>query len=639
MVGFAGNKAYYVSSVKFGLVAAKVNTTAYSVGNIRTDGAAAAGSRRAYVCIQAGTTGTGVSLTSTVGAITTDGTVKWQEASGWPVLNGDTVNTSLWSDTKQIAVSLGHVIMNTAKTRVAICRIAGTATLSSEPTFSLGSDTVDGTVTWFCIATAAYASWSCPAETMGDMVRLFAPTFDDPTTNVFVGSDHNGSTPNTFAGGATPQGVNFTSVGYGNVPPLNSDVTAGAVETYTTGATDCWNFAPSTSTSKPTGVFSGITFKSSSNSAGTTMNFGANVSTFLENCKLWKAGNGSAGAIGASAGLTLIVELKNTVFKFGATTDQISFGSGFFTWRDTLSAIDLTGSVPTTLFNPTAVGVFVKGVDLSGITGTILATNASGQWLFENCKLNPSVTTVGGNPGRFGRVRFVRCSNGTNRGYSEIWDYYGRLITKTDVVRTGGAVVSAQSISWLITTTANISLGSDFRCLPLQIANTKTGSSSTATMYGIINAAALPTNADIYMDTTYLGDAAVTEGYSTSSRAASVLAAASNLTADTSAWDSGILARANTHAYVTGDIIKVASNPGRIFFCTSGGTSAGSEPVGYASAVDGGSVTDSGATFRAGVRFSWTTTFTAQLTGLLAIVVRAAKVSTSWYIDPFINVA
>lgn len=638
MVGFAGNKAYYVSSVKFALIAAKVNTTSYSVGNIRIDGAASAGSKRAYVCIQAGTTGTGVSLTSTVGAITTDGSVKWQECSGWPALNGDTTNTSLWSDTKQIAVSLGHVIMNAAKTRVAICRIAGTATLSSEPLFSLGSDTVDGTVTWFCFATAAYAAWATPAETISDMGTLLAPTFDDPTTNMFVGSDHAGSTPNKVGGGAAAQGINLTSVGYGHVPPTSADVAAGAVETYTTSAADAFNFGISVSVSKPTGIISGITFKSSSNSNATVMQFGANVATFLENCVLWKAGTGSSGEIGCNSQQVEIIELKNTKFKFGAVTDAIAFRSGFILWRDTLSAIDATGSIPTTLFNGTAVSMAIKGVDLSQITGTLVQSNSSGQWLFENCKLNPSVTTVGGNPGRFGRIRFVRCSNGTNRGYSEIWDYYGKLITKTDVVRTGGAVVSAQSISWLITTTANISLGSDFRCMPLQIANTKTGTSSTVTMYGIINAAALPTNADLYMDSTYLGDPAVTEGYATTTRASDVLATPSNLTADTSAWDSGILARSNTHAYVTGDIIKVASNPGRIFFCTSGGTSAGSEPVGYASAVDGGSVTDSGATFRAGVRFSFSTTLTAQLTGLLAVVVRAAKQSTSWYIDPFINV-
>ena len=60
--------------------------------------------------------------------------------------------------------------------------------------------------------------------------------------------------------------------------------------------------------------------------------------------------------------------------------------------------------------------------------------------------------------------------------------------------------------------------------------------------------------------------------------------------------DSAATARQNSHAYAVGDVIKLPTNPGRVFFCTDGRHVAGSEPGGYATAVDGGSVTDGGAT-------------------------------------------
>jgi hypothetical protein len=94
--------------------------------------------------------------------------------------------------------------------------------------------------------------------------------------------------------------------------------------------------------------------------------------------------------------------------------------------------------------------------------------------------------------------------------------------------------------------------------------------------------------------------------------------------ADTSGWDTGVTARANSHAYSVGDIIKTSSNPGRILFCTaSSGNSAASEPGGYATAVDGGSVTDGSCTFRAGSRFLMTVSVTPQMQGFIYTHVRA----------------
>ena len=82
---------------------------------------------------------------------------------------------------------------------------------------------------------------------------------------------------------------------------------------------------------------------------------------------------------------------------------------------------------------------------------------------------------------------------------------------------------------------------------------------------------------------------------------------------------------------------KVASNPGRIFFVTAQtGASASSEPAGFASAVDGGSVTDGGVTWRAAMRFKMAVTLSSpqpQMAGLMAAYPKVAKASAAYYLD------
>ncbi len=76
-----------------------------------------------------------------------------------------------------------------------------------------------------------------------------------------------------------------------------------------------------------------------------------------------------------------------------------------------------------------------------------------------------------------------------------------------------------------------------------------------------------------------------------------------------------------------------------MFFCTTAGTTAGSEPAGYATAVDGGSVTDNTAVFRAATRQKLSVTITPQLKGFLHARVMLAKASTTIYVDPKLAVA
>jgi hypothetical protein len=78
-----------------------------------------------------------------------------------------------------------------------------------------------------------------------------------------------------------------------------------------------------------------------------------------------------------------------------------------------------------------------------------------------------------------------------------------------------------------------------------------------------------------------------------------------------------------------------------LFVCTIAGTSASSEPGGYATAIDGGTVTDGGATFKAMWRFKQTVaTGTVRLAGLITVYPNVGKASLNGiYIDPMITLS
>jgi hypothetical protein len=173
--------------------------------------------------------------------------------------------------------------------------------------------------------------------------------------------------------------------------------------------------------------------------------------------------------------------------------------------------------------------------------------------------------------------------------------------------------------------------------MPIAVWNSVTATNRTVTLQGAYNGTALPNNNDLWIEVDYLGTASSTDGTRATTGIANPLSSPSALTASTMAWDSAATARANSTAYVIGNFIKLASNPGRLFICTANGTSAGSEPAGYATAVDGGSVTDGGATFRALVRFSIAVTLSTpqpQEAGYIVTYIKGVKLSSTFWVDP-----
>ncbi len=421
----------------------------------------------------------------------------------------------------------------------------------------------------------------------------------------------------------------------GTVPPVSADLRTTATIS-TTGASNITNAGTGT-------VCYGIEFKAGSGAS--TANVANSGGWKMIACKLTLNNTSASSAITASGGGTgRRTEWVNTVCTFGATGQRIAATSSHLIWRDTASALG-GATFPTNLFVPSAEGCIIElqNLDLSALGSgkTIFGTPVSlALCSIRDCKLGASVTicTAPTSPNLL-EVYVSRADSAGTNYIEQLHLYQGAQTDETVIVRTSGNSDGTTAKSMKVVTTANCRWQVPFNCTPIVIWNDTSGSGKTATIEGVFNAAALPTNEDVWFEVSYPSDASYPIGSTVSGGKADLLASASNLTASTVAWDSLVTARANSTAYSLGDVRKVASNSGRIFFCTTAGTSAGSEPAGYATAVDGGSVTDNTAVFRAGVRFKQAVSFTPQMKGPVTVYPRVGKVSATVYIDPLITVA
>ncbi len=423
----------------------------------------------------------------------------------------------------------------------------------------------------------------------------------------------------------------------GTVPPVSADLrTTATISTTGNNAQTITGVA----------YYYGIIFNGgTSGTGGTFIASTAGNSIKFENCSIRKGSTSAALiTIGPTTGSALVL-LKNTTFQFAAATSNISIRSCMLKWSATASAI--LGTVPTTLFAPSTGGggatVTLDGVDLSvlGSGNTIVgAGNASQNYVLKDCKLGASVVVATPPTNPAGADTYLaRCDSAGTNYRTEKYTYEGSQVTETVVIRTGGAAIGTVGLSTKIVTTANSNWTSPYRALLDSAWNAVTASNVGVTIEGVWNSASLPNNDQIWFDVGYLGASGNPLASFANGSKADNLASGSALTASTQAWDSLVTARANSTAYSLGDIRKVASNSGRIFFCTTAGTSAGSEPAGYATAVDGGSVTDNTAVFRAATRFKQTVTLSspqpAQV-GSLYVYVKAALATSTFYIDPAI---
>jgi len=368
----------------------------------------------------------------------------------------------------------------------------------------------------------------------------------------------------------------------GSVPPVSADLrTTGQIATTANNTINlggAW-------------VVDGLIFHCGiTGSAGSPVLNIANVAErpiLMRNCAL-RNGSTAGGAI--VLGLVWVgsfIELRNTTMQWAGTANGLTI-SGTVHWLDTVSAI--TGATfPTTLISPTTTrggSLLAQGVDLSALgTGKTIVGNGSAtansiSIVFQDCKFNASVTKAATPTSAGGMFpEFIRCgSTGINYDY-ERYRYQGTQTIETTIVRTGGASDGVTPIAWKIITTANSRWALPFLCPPIAIWNTIDGSAVTVTVEGIWGGGAVPNNDDIWIEVEYLGDNASPQASFQKSTKADNLATGSALASSTETW--------------------------------------------------GGSTT----------KFKMTATFTPQQPGFIYVHVRAAKASSTFYVDPKIAVS
>lgn len=182
-----------------------------------------------------------------------------------------------------------------------------------------------------------------------------------------------------------------------------------------------------------------------------------------------------------------------------------------------------------------------SGCDFSLASASLgLVWNAYGrvEIIFRNCKLPAS---WGGTIASFistelCRISLYNCSSGATVYPSIITTLRGTITADTTVVRTNGAYDGTTQISWKFSASSTryplVSLDSD----PIIVWNSITGSAITITVEIVSDTATALTDADIYMDVEYLGDASHLIGTAVTTRPASFISAASDLASSSASW-------------------------------------------------------------------------------------------------------
>lgn len=522
------------------------------------------------------------------------------------------------------------------------CTTAGTSG-SAEPSWGLsaGAVTSDGTgaLKWTEItgleAYQAPGAWAAPFARVSPMTDRM-----NGGDTGYLSSDHSetqsaGITLNCGNGSNnTPLlCVSVNRASGSHVPPQAGDYAIGA----TVFCNGNMNLAQSGNCSV---VFMGITFSCNGPSDGNNISLSGGTGSearFID-CTIKLNGNGTNIQSQSSSAVYAL----NSSFIFASTGQRINH---FGYWKLRGCKFAPTGTVPQYLFSSLYAGgstLDLEDCDLSTISGSGVAIfNESygvAKITMKNCKLAAGVQITPANINQVD-IYVVRCGATASLAGEFKYNQLGAHIIELTAVRTGGRSDGTTASSWNVTTQASASWLRPFETMQMLVWNASVGSQVTATVEGIWVAPTAPNNDDIWGEVEYFGSSASPIGSTASNTKTDRLATGTALTASTAAWDSLAPARANSTSYTTGAVIKLASNAGRLFFCTSGGQSAASEPAGYASAVDGGTVVDNGATFQAGVRFKIQVPFTPALVGPVGVTIRVARPSAAFYIDPIATVA
>lgn len=353
--------------------------------------------------------------------------------------------------------------------------------------------------------------------------------------------------------------------------------TTGAVST--TGANSI--------TINGSGYFYGLIW--TAGSGASTANITAGGQTNLRNiheASQFILGNTSTSSVlnGPSSGGSAL--WTNCKVQFGSTSQRMSANSGAFTWKNTASAI-MGATFPAILFNNTVGSLLLDGIDLTALTGLIFASGSGSNFFrttLKDCLLPSSFTTTQTSQTapdlaiQYNIRSDVSGANNTRVDYSNAG---GTVATETTIVRSGGASDGTTSFSRKMTLASNakVSFPNPLDLQTIAIFNSQTGT-RTITVHATSNIAAggFPNNDDIWIEATYLGNAGNPQASFANNTKATVLSSNTAYTSDGASW---------------------AGSP-------AGGT------------------------------FAMAVTVTIGQVGYIYVTVKAAKLSTIFYVDPLI---
>jgi hypothetical protein len=534
-------------------VAKRPQNAAVSAGQlVRQFTAPAVGNERVFVCIIAGTTAnvTDATWVLTRGAKTVDGTATWMECTGASAVNGDLTNTVNWTAAKAIssAVTLGAIIQRNNGASYWICSTAG-STGASEPAWAnntAGTTQTDSTVTWTCLGVVGnFTGGQAPHARVGN---AGATTWFAVGNTIYVGDNHAESQATAITIAPT---LSLASIGRiichnhsGSYPPASADLRTTATIS-TTGAVNL-TFNPLTGAVYVYGI-SFIAGVGQSSGSSFVILTPANAFYFFDNC-VFKIANTSATALTIQLNTTSagVIVWNNCTVSFGNVIHYLEVGTTDFTWKNTGPILVSGSAVPAAFIGQSAQGrlasVVLEALDLSQLTGALINLPIfaeNGNWLIKDCKLNASMTIP--TPLAFGQtVQLVR-SDSSGTGYkSARYQYEGTETTETSITRVGGASdPTGQAQSRKIVTTANSQWLRPFKAEPYAIWNPRTAANIVVTVCGTINAGTLPNNDDIWLEIEYLGSSLTPIGTIVSTTKANLLAANAAVASDGSTWNGG----------------------------------------------------------------------------------------------------
>lgn len=411
----------------------------------------------------------------------------------------------------------------------------------------------------------------------------------------YVSADHNENTgasvtlqmPGSSAGVNAAPSFTICANHLGSVPPVSADLrTTAQVFGGTTVS------GGNTLTINGSGYFYGIKFNGGGSGGTGRLQILALIGwQRYDSCEIGQASNSNMIFGNVSISQPLSLEFYNTNLRFANVAATITLEGVPFIWRGGT----VLGTMPDILIGKLSGGsgatvgynAILEGLDLSplGSGKTLFGIGASfpnsGKLLVKDCVINAAVTLAQAPNGQQGpQTYWNRVGASGARPGNGMMMYGGSQVDETTIVRSGGASDGTTNYSWNITTSANSTWYFPFVSEPIAVWIDTAGVSKTVTIEGVWSGGAVPNNDDIWAIASYLGSASTPQSSVISGGKADVLATGTALSSSLETW---------------------ASSPG--------------------------------------TAFKMALTFTPQQKGWAYLYVKAAKASTTFYIDPKVAVA